>query len=74
MYNYVDYILTGHPRIADNFVRDKFTSLVQTHFLQRCPDPLRNEEDRVVAMDTTLNEDKLYKIPPMEIDGNKNWN
>ncbi|KAJ8304701.1 hypothetical protein KUTeg_018284, partial [Tegillarca granosa] len=36
----------GHPRIADNFVRDKFTSLVQTHFLQRCPDPLRNEEDR----------------------------
>lgn len=43
-------------------MQEKFESLVETHFLQRCPKP-RMVDDKVVAMEIQTEENDLYAIP-----------
>ncbi|KAK3098436.1 hypothetical protein FSP39_019429 [Pinctada imbricata] len=53
---------SGKPAIQESLVKDKFTNLVKSHFVQRCPSPLL-KENRVVGTETTENEEDLFKIP-----------
>jgi hypothetical protein len=58
MFLYLSFV-SGHPEIASSFVQEKFNSLVNTHFLQRCKRRTDNSNDDLIF---EMSED-LYKIP-----------
>ncbi|PVD20106.1 hypothetical protein C0Q70_20600 [Pomacea canaliculata] len=59
----------GHPKISSSLVRDKFNSLVQTHFLQRCFSPVLDDKKRVIRLEQPENVEELFSVQPMEVDG-----
>lgn len=59
----------GHPKISSSLVRDKFNSLVQTHFLQRCFSPVLDDKKRVIRLEQPENIEELFSVQPMEVDG-----
>ncbi|GAB1604715.1 DNA-directed RNA polymerase III subunit RPC3-like [Argonauta hians] len=54
---------SGHPKIASSLVKDKFVSLVQTHFIQRCLTPVRDTGGRVISLGTPEDPDLCHEIP-----------
>lgn len=48
----------GHPQIASTFVQEKFTCLVNTHFLKRCKTKKDGENDEL-----SEESEELFKIP-----------
>ncbi|XP_041373879.1 DNA-directed RNA polymerase III subunit RPC3-like isoform X2 [Gigantopelta aegis] len=58
----------GHTRIQSSLVRDKFSSLVRTHFLQRCPNPVRDAKQRVISLENPAQSETLFVLPLMDVD------
>lgn len=54
---------SGHPKISSTLVRDKFHSLVQTHFIQRCLTPVRDTSGKVVSLGTAEDVEIRHVIP-----------
>ncbi|CAI9717057.1 DNA-directed RNA polymerase III subunit RPC3-like [Octopus vulgaris] len=54
---------SGHPKISSTLVKDKFVSLVQTHFIQRCLTPMRDSGGRVISLGTPEDPDICHVIP-----------
>lgn len=57
------FLITGHPKISSTLVRDKFHSLVQTHFIQRCLTPVRDTSGKVVSLGTAEDVEIRHVIP-----------
>ncbi|XP_060073587.1 DNA-directed RNA polymerase III subunit RPC3-like [Ylistrum balloti] len=60
---------SGHPRINAGLVKEKFENLAKTHFIQRCPNYIGKEVNDDSTVRQAPNEDELYMIPKMDIDG-----
>ncbi|XP_046574318.1 DNA-directed RNA polymerase III subunit RPC3-like [Haliotis rubra] len=61
---------SGHPKINMSLVKDKFSSLVRTHFLQRSLEPVKGDNDRVISLQSPQNREDLFQTPT-EADGPK---
>ncbi|KAL5005361.1 hypothetical protein ScPMuIL_018817 [Solemya velum] len=59
----------GHSLITSAIVKEKFASMVKTHFLRRCLDAKRDDEEKVISLCSPPDEEQLYQLPPMEVDG-----
>ncbi|OWF46957.1 DNA-directed RNA polymerase III subunit RPC3 [Mizuhopecten yessoensis] len=60
---------SGHPGITAGLVKEKFESLAKTHFIQRCRSCLDKEVTDEAAAGQPPDEEELYIIPKMDIDG-----
>ncbi|XP_061172680.1 DNA-directed RNA polymerase III subunit RPC3-like [Saccostrea echinata] len=56
---------SGKTKISESFVSEKFSSLVKTHFLQRCLDPVKSESSKVVGLEAGVEEETLYTLPDL---------
>ena len=54
------FLFTGHSKISSSFVYEKFSSLANTHLIQRCPNPLEEAVDDVDERELS----RLYTVPP----------
>ncbi|ESP00552.1 hypothetical protein LOTGIDRAFT_157828 [Lottia gigantea] len=57
---------TGNPKITTSLVCDKFSLLVNTHFLRRCSNSVYDANERVIGYQEPLERDKLYILPNIE--------
>ncbi|XP_064609814.1 DNA-directed RNA polymerase III subunit RPC3-like [Liolophura sinensis] len=56
---------SGHPSIGEEISKEKFASLVKTHFLMRCPDVLTDDNGVVTGLSTVTSEE-VFILPPEE--------
>ncbi|XP_056021120.1 DNA-directed RNA polymerase III subunit RPC3-like [Ostrea edulis] len=56
---------SGKPKISENFVSEKFSNLVKTHFLQRCLDPVKSASNKVIGLEMIVPEESLYRLPDL---------
>lgn len=55
--------------LAPNLLQDKFTQLVQAHFVQRCLSSTLDDKKRVVGLCPPDNPAMMFVLPAMEVDG-----
>lgn len=58
--------------ITAAIVQEKFTLMVKTLFLMRCNQPVKDDKNKVVSMETEVNQEEMFRLPPMETEGNRN--
>lgn len=62
------FLLIGHPKINMSLVKDKFSSLVRTHFLHRSLEPVKDDNNRVISLQSPQNREELFQTP-LETEG-----
>ena len=63
-------IHAGEQTASKADIYDKFTNLVKTNFIQRCP-RIKDVTDKGPVPQFEIEENLLYRVPAMETEGNQ---
>lgn len=60
----------GNETVSPSLVKDKFTKLVHTHFIERCPGIQEGENEQEDPMpNLSIKTEMLYVVPNIHIPG-----
>ena len=69
---FIAFFISAIPEINPNVIKEKVVTLVKARLIRRCDDVIKDDDNKVTSISTTLDPETLFVLPSHDDFSKKN--